>query len=358
MPASARQRTFNPENLKPLEDWLRTAIGASTLVIARAELLGGGAVQENWRLDVVVDGSARAGANRWVLRTDAAARLPLSLDRASEFFVLQAAHQAGVRVAEPIARCDDAKVIGAPFLVQAFLQGEAQGHLLVKDPALDQWGPQLAATLGEELAKIHAIRKDRGTLTELSPPQKAPGNEEVAKLRAALTTAGDERPALEYILAWLDRNAPEPPAYSTLVHGDFRTGNYLVQEGKLAAILDWEFAHWGDPDEDIGWFCAKCWRFGSNLREGGGIADRRALYEAYEQQTARQINPRRIQYWEVMAAAKWATVAVLQGDRFRKAGENSLELALTGLMASEIELEAFDGLKAYDSSRPETQTKS
>ena len=53
-------------------------------------------------------------------------------------------------------------------------------------------------------------------------------------------------------------------------------------------------------------------------------------------------------YWQVLAAAKWATIAVLQGDRYRIGGENSLELALTGLMVSELELEALDGVKVCE----------
>ena len=66
----------------------------------------------------------------------------------------------------------------------------------------------------------------------------------------------------------------------TLIHRDYRTGNYLVDEGRLAGVLDWEFAGWGDPREDIGWFTARCWRFGGVEREAGGIAPSRAVTAA------------------------------------------------------------------------------
>jgi aminoglycoside phosphotransferase (APT) family kinase protein len=129
---------------------------------------------------------------------------------------------------------------------------------------------------------------------------------------------------------------------------DFRTGNYLVDDHALSGILDWEFAHWGDPDEDIGWFCAKCWRFGNIACEAGGIAGRESFLDAYQAASGRRPDPQRIHYWEIMAAAKWAAIALLQGDRYRKHGEASLELALTGLMVSELELEALDGLRSYE----------
>ena len=63
-----------------------------------------------------------------------------------------------------------------------------------------------------------------------------------------------------------------------LCHGDYRTGNYLVDEGELSGILDWEFAVWSDPLEDLGWFCARYWRFDAWHREAGGIAEREDFF--------------------------------------------------------------------------------
>src|SRR5690606_41031529 len=100
-----RSRTLDPDNLGSLADWLAGAVGARRVSFAEATLLTGGAVQENWRLVVDVEGGPREGRHVWVLRTDAIARLSLSLDRTAEFGVLKAAHAAGISVAEPIARC-------------------------------------------------------------------------------------------------------------------------------------------------------------------------------------------------------------------------------------------------------------
>jgi aminoglycoside phosphotransferase (APT) family kinase protein len=178
------------------------------------------------------------------------------------------------------------------------------------------------------------------------PPAKA----EVARLKAALAGASQVRPALDYCLAWLDANAPETRSL-TLVHGDFRSGNYLLDGTRLSAILDWEFAHWGDPMEDIGWLCARCWRFGNDDLEAGGVGSRQALYDAYNAVAALKIDARVIPYWEVMAAVKWGVIAVLQGDRFLTGGETAIELALTGLMAPEMEFDALDGIAAIEAGR-------
>jgi aminoglycoside phosphotransferase (APT) family kinase protein len=337
---TARVRTLDPDNLAPLAQWLTGALGAASVAISEARLMQGGAVQENWQLDVRVDGGPRAGPDSWVLRTDAAARIPLSLDRADEYAVLRAVHASGIPVAEPIARCTDRTVIGAPFLVQRMVAGVAQARRIVRDPRIDMFGPDLAAQLGRVLARIHAITPETSELSFLTLPIRPPAKSEVQRLRAMLDGAGEQRPALEYTLTWLDTNAPERRPLA-LVHGDYRTGNYLVDADRLAAVLDWEFAHWGDPHEDVGWFCARCWRFGADGREAGGIADRIHLYRGYDEAADEPLDRDAVPYWEVYALAKWATVAVLQGDRYRKGGENAIELALTGLMPAEMELDAL-----------------
>lgn len=325
---------------------LARQLGADAVTITAAVLLAGGAVQENWRLDAEVAGGTRAGANTWVLRTDAKARIPVSLDRDAEAQVVRAAWAAGVKVAEPIAQCGADGPLGKPFVVQAWLAGSAQARRIVRDKTLPGYGEALARELATELARVHTIRPPHDTLTCLPVPMKPPARAEVARLRGALTKAGEPRPALEYILAWLDEHAP-PARPLVLVHGDFRTGNYMVEYGRLTGLLDWEFAHWGDPDEDIGWLTARCWRFGNDVLEVGGIAPLPLFLDAYSTAAGRTVSPDAVRYWQIMAAAKWATIAVLQGDRLRIGGEQSLELALTGRMPPEMEHDALSDILAW-----------
>jgi aminoglycoside phosphotransferase (APT) family kinase protein len=347
MSTTSQNKALGQGDYVELEKWAASTLGATGIEIARAERLSGGAVQENWRIDALVKDGRYEGAQRWVLRTDADASLMVSLDRTAEFGVVSVAHEAGVKVAAPIARCEDSQIIGSQFVLQSYELGEGQGRRLTRDPGLDTWGPAVARELGIELAKTHQIRAGNTSLGFLPQPMLSPAKSEVAKLRAALDKAAEARPALEYVLTWLHDNGPGSE-HLALVHGDFRTGNYLVSEGHLSAVLDWEFAHWGDPHEDVGWFTAKCWRFGNNHLPGGGIAKLSDFLEGYRSVAGNIIDGSQLSYWQILAAAKWAAIAVLQGDRFRTGGENSLELALTGLMASELELEAIDGIKAHE----------
>lgn len=336
----------SPDTVASLGRSLASLIGAADVAVVAASRLTGGAVQENWRLEVDVRGGTREGRHTWVLRTDASARIPVSLDRAAEAKVLAVARLAGVKVAEAIAVGGPGGALGKPYMVQAFVEGSAQARRLVRDPALPAFADALTRELADELARIHRIVPPNTDLACLPVPIGQPARAEVARLRSALAKAGEPRPALEYILAWLDAKAP--PAHGlALVHGDFRTGNYLVHERRLTAILDWEFAHWGDPDEDIGWLTARCWRFGNDALESGGIARLAVFLEAYQAAAGRTVSPAAVRYWQIMAAAKWATIAVLQGDRFRIGGETRLELALTGLMPAEMEHDALSDILAW-----------
>jgi aminoglycoside phosphotransferase (APT) family kinase protein len=350
MAHETRPRTLDPDNLAPLEAWLSTKLDAGNVHITSAKLLAGGAIGENWKLRAKIGGGAKAGVHEWVLRTDAHSRNAMSHDRAQEFACLAAAYRAGVAVPEPIAESGDASLIGAPFMIVGFAPGVAQGRVLVRDPAIETKGEALAGRLGVELAKLHSVRPPRSDLAFLSEPPRSPALQQVQAMRNHLDAVAEPRPALEYALVWLEANAPSSDAI-VLCHGDFRTGNYLAEGAELTAILDWEFCHWGDRHEDVGWFCARCWRFGRDDREAGGIGSRAAFYRGYNETADTPLDPEVVPYWEIWAAARWALVALLQGERHVSGRESSLELLLTGLMAPEMEYDAIAGIIAQDARR-------
>ncbi len=316
--------------------------GAAT--IAGARRLAGGAIQVNWRIDVSIAGGRMAGDHALVVRASAPGRVPYSHTRTQEFALLKAAFGAGVTVPRPLWACDDAGVIGAPFLVMRFVEGLSLAQKIVRDPALDHARDGLVEWLGEELAKIHGIRPGHAGLDFLALPEPNPAAAAIAAYRAFLDGHDAPHAAIEWGLRWAERNAPPPPAETVLCHRDFRTGNYVVDVGAagqsvLTGILDWEFAGWGDPMEDVAWFCAKCWRFGAIDREAGGISSRARFHDAYRRASGRHIDADAIAFWEVMAHARWAVIALMQAERHLSGTERSLELAAIGRRPAEMELE-------------------
>jgi aminoglycoside phosphotransferase (APT) family kinase protein len=332
------ETTLDAGATRDIARWLRREAQADDVRVTRYEKLPGGAIQDNWTLDVEIDGGAWHGTHGFVLRTDAPSGVAASLTRAQEYAVLKVAHAAGVVAPQPYFLCGDTSVIGRAFFIMHRIRGLAAGHRLTREALLVPDPDSLAEALGANLARIHAIRPPRAELSDLPPPNADHARATIAEYRAYLDTLEDAYPALEWGLRWCETHAPAP-AVSTLIHRDYRTGNYLVDGGRLAAVLDWEFAGWGDPREDVGWFTARCWRFGAHAREAGGIAGVESFLRGYEQVAGHRFDRAELDYWQVMAHLRWAIIALQQAQRHLAGGERSLELALTGRIVHELEYE-------------------
>ena len=340
MPEPRNDPHFDTPMASAVARWLRDEMHATDVRVTDFVRLPGGAIQDNWMLDLEVDGGPWAGRQGFVLRTDAPSSVATSLTRAQEFAVLTVAHAAGVFAPKPLFLCRDRSVIERVFFVMERLPGIATGHRIAREALLVPDGDALADALGANLARIHAIRPPRAELADLAPPSDDPVRAAVAGYRNYLDRMDDSYPALEWGLRWCEVHAPAPSDI-TLIHRDYRTGNYLVHSGRLSGVLDWEFAGWGDPREDIGWFTARCWRFGVTEREAGGIAQVDAFLRGYQRISGRRITRADLDYWQVMAHLRWAVIALQQARRHSAEGERSLELALTGRIVHELEYEVL-----------------
>jgi len=295
--------------------------------------LAGGASQEAWIVHVA--GGGAAGERDLVLRRDMGGMLSSSArTRAEEFAILQAAHRAGV----PVPR-----VVYEPFVLEgreAFLMehltGETIGRRLVRDDAHAQARERLPEQVADALVRIHRVETSQ--LPFLLPPRTP--LDSIEALERDLDACGEGHPALELGLRWLRLNAP-PLERATLVHGDFRVGNFVVGPEGLRGVLDWELAHVGDPDEDLGWFCVRAWRFGRDDRPAGGITTRERLVAAYRAAGGGEVTTERLRYWELFGNVKWGIGALSQAARHLRGEEPSVELAVLGRLAAEMELETL-----------------
>jgi len=306
----------------------------------------GGASRQTWSFDAVVNGE-RHGL---ILRRDppvldSAASIPpgersTSLDRATEFRVLRAAFQAGVRAPEVLFELSPADGLGEAYVMRR-IGGTAIARKLLRDPPYEKARGRIADQLGEILARIHAV--DTRTLPPLAHREAA---DHIAGLRRQLDLLGQPQPVFELALSWLDRRKPAPTAAPVLVHGDYRTGNYLADETGVTAILDWEGAHLGDPVEDLGWLCVKSWRFGSVDKPAGGFGSREELWSAYRRAGGGKVDPARAQWWEVFGTVRWGIICHTQAHRHLSGSIKSMELASIGRRAVETEVDLLQLLKS------------
>jgi aminoglycoside phosphotransferase (APT) family kinase protein len=306
-----------------------------TVAIEGLRRLTGGASRETWSFDAV---TAEGHRHPLILRQDfpggatqnpdLLAGRPDALDRAGEYALLEALHARGVPVPRPVALPTGGTLTGC-FIMER-VEGEARPHVLVRDPGLAAARDALATQLGSTLARIHALGEP-----DLPPLPRRAVEEKLAIVRALLDRA-PPRPALEMAFRWCVESKPAPTDLR-LVHGDYRTSNYLVGPGGLRVVFDWEFAHLGDPHEDLAYICMRAWRFGVDDNEVGGIGSREDLYSGYEAAGGGPIDPLAVRYSEILGHLFTAAVFLMRAVQYLDSSERSLEGAAIGRRVAEIE---------------------
>jgi len=157
-------------------------------------------------------------------------------------------------VAEPVTFCDDPGVLGVPFAISKFVQGEAITECLPEGyPDTPECRDAVGSALIDSLASVHAIE----------PPASGLGSLEKGRCFVArqIERWRDERsrnqvrdlPLIEELGSWLSDRTPEADAIR-IVHCDFHLDNVLMdpRHPKVNAILDWEMATLADPMVDVG----------------------------------------------------------------------------------------------------------
>ena len=288
--------------------------------VTGAVLLAGGASKEAWAVDTA------DGRELLVRRAAGGVIHEGTLSLRDEFEVLVAAREAGVKVPEPIAYLG--AVEGREAFVMERVHGETIGRRIVKSPP-----PALSDEMADELAKIHSIPVERLPFLRDADPFEIFYEE--------LDSIEEPHPAIELGLVWARERIPlERPR--VIGHGDFRLGNLVVDEAGLVSVLDWEFSHVSDPAEDVAWPLVRAWRFGCDELRRGGIGEVEPYVDRYAELTGREIPLDELYAWEVLGNCKWAIGALRQGRRHLRGEDRSVEFAILGRLAAEMEYEILD----------------
>lgn len=311
-----------------------------------ATRLSSGASQETWRLDV------RSGGRdtRYALRRAAGgADSPGTAGQAgldTEALLCRAAGAAGVPVPDILASLAPQDGLGRGFLMP-WLTGETLGARIVRDPAILSMEPSLAWQCGRVLARIHGI-DPAGSGLDAHLVARTPA-QLIDDTLAWYDGFGTAVPMIEYTAAWLRAHLPAGHRM-TLVHGDFRTGNLMIDAQGLVAVLDWEIAHIGDPLRDLGWLCTRSWRFGA-AHPVGGFGDYAALLDGYAAESGIRVAPEAVRFWEVFGSFWWAIGCLGMAWQYRHGPDRTVERAAIGRRASECLIDCVNLLIPGPASR-------
>ena len=195
-----------------------------------------------------------------------------------------------------------------PGYITEFVGGETLATKILRDDQFAKARTLMTKQCGEILAAVHNI--DLKRVPFLGRQDAA---EMVAGYYKVIDLSGFRLPALEFGMKWAAENAPKS-ARHTVVHGDFRHGNFIVGEDGIKLLLDWEVGHSGDPMEDLAWVCVKTWRFGGR-KPVGGFGTREELFAAYEKASGHSVDPKHVRWWEAWGGVKWACGCLRLGTR-------------------------------------------
>lgn len=298
-----------------LRAWAAEEVGDPSATVGGLARTSAGFSRENWVFELSYTSAGQQHTEQLIARRDPVGSV-LDTDRRVETAVLRALERTDVP--SPRLRWVDleGRRLGRPSIVMDLVQGYCDGFVLAGDaPPEDRLA--LAHRLYDHLADIHLLDWQALGLSEiLEDPGTKAALVAVDHWQGELRkVALEPQPELAYVMAWLRENAPACPT-TTLVHGDFKAGNILLTRDepgaavpRVAAILDWETVHLGDPREDLGWVTNPLRSREHTIPGSWEPAD---LLARWQQRTGLDADPRAVQWWRILANLKLAVI-VLSG---------------------------------------------
>jgi aminoglycoside phosphotransferase (APT) family kinase protein len=298
--------------------------------------LSGGAASATYAVE-----AARAGVPWRLILQRAAA--PGGFSKADQAALQTLAGANGIPVAAVVAVLVPEDGLGEGFVMQR-VAGEALAPKWLRLPDFERARSLLTGQCAAVLARLHALPM------ALVAGLQLPTGSIDAQLGAMFEKYRQFRvdsPVFDLAFAWLAERCGNA-APSSIVHGDFRSGNFLVDDAGLAAVLDWELAHLGEGAEDLGWLCVNAWRFGIWQKPVGGFGERDALYAAYAEAGGRRVDRARAHMWEVWGTLRWGLACLQLADDHVSGRVRSVERAAIGRRVSEVELDLLHLIRFGD----------
>lgn len=303
-----------------------------TPLTAEPRQLSGGASQETWVFEAGPESRALV---LQLLRPERAGPEDLRPK------LIRRAAEAGVTVAPLVAEGTGDEVLGSWIVVER-VAGTADPKEILAGDGLPS-PAELIDGLAAELAAIHRMK------TEGLPRVE----DALGQLREVHDGLGEPHPVFEMAFGELEAARPEARG-PAVVHADFRMGNVMMGPDGITAVLDWELTHIGDPLQDLGWLCTRAWQFSRPDRPVAGLGSREQLLEAYNRHSGVEVTPEDLRWWELFGNLRWGVICVMQAHVHLSGSATSLEHAVIGRRACEVEWDLLELLDPGGNPAPKT----
>lgn len=296
------------------------------VALAGIDQIPGGASRETYRVRLDLRGLGRVV----ILRRDPKTSL-IDTERAHEYRTYEAAFRAGLPVPEPLFLEEDPNWLERPFSVMAEI---ADCSSRVADLAGDDQA-EVRARVGAEkwalLGRLAAMDPHALGVTSFMPVPEHPAARELEYWAGVIDAdALHPQPVAAAAIRWLRAHLPPPSDSLALVHGDYRSGNFLfAPDGSIKGVLDWEMAHVGDPLEDLAWSLDPLWPW-PDRHSAGGLLPREEAIALWEQASGMQVDREAFRWWQVFASLKGLAIWISSTEDFAHGESKEPILAVAG----------------------------
>lgn len=309
----------------------------------------GGASRETYRLRLAWCDASGPRERGLILRRDPPSSL-IETEREHEFRAYRAFHGSEVPVPEPLWLEEDSRWLERPFFVMEQVEGCESSLRALGEPPYAAQREKLGRRKWQILGAI--ARSDPGRLglargrSEITP--ESCWERELSHWEHVID--GDElepEPIARAAIRWLRRNPPPPAQRVAVVHGDYRSGNFLFDvQGEVRAILDWEMWHLGDPLEDLAWSFNPLWCW-PECKLAGRLLPRDEAIAVWEAASGLRAAPEALHWWEIFTQVKALAIWISSGREYADRKSQDPTLALVGWVVKGVQdriaLEAMRG---------------
>jgi aminoglycoside phosphotransferase (APT) family kinase protein len=295
------------DNLK-LVKFIEEKLEAKKLAITAEDAIIAGLSMETYCLTVEFDKEGGRQSRELILRRQPVSGITAPCDIILEYKIVSALQKSRVVLPEVYGADLSGDIFERPFYLMEKIEG--QGAIPPMAPVLVFPDPVERASLAEDfvanLVALHTFdwQKAGVDFFDIPGPGKGSALLQVRFWEEVIVRAENRRnPVISMALNWLKANAPKNGAV-TVVHGDYRSGNYLHRNGRIQAILDWEMAHLGDPHEDIAYVLHKFWRSPPPESFVSHLLTEEKFIGDYQDRSGISVDLAKVRYYEVLNELK------------------------------------------------------
>jgi aminoglycoside phosphotransferase (APT) family kinase protein len=303
----------------------------TNLTIADIQQIPGGASRETYRIAATFREKGVDARRGYIFRRDPPSSL-IDTNRSLEYQTYAAVFPTSVPVPEPLILEENPGELERPFSVMAEIAGCETSIPNFATPAYLPLREKIGTQKWSILGRLAAMDVAELGVTRF---MEAPRRTECARRELdywAGVIAADSlhpQPIAAAAIRWLKR-APPPAQKLSLVHGDYRSGNFLYDTtGTIRGVLDWEMAHIGDPLEDLAWSLDPLWGWPERHLAGALLPRRRAV-QIWQDASGLQVDTDAFRWWQVFASIKGLAIWISSTEDFANGSTKEPILAMAG----------------------------